>query len=126
MKWRRGMVALLAGLSTGLLVAPAPAQQRVETGAGAVLRGIDKINAEVSDLELANGEAAKFGRLTVRLRECRYPAEDPAGDAFAFLVIYEGDAGQPVFSGWMIASSPSLNAMEHPRYDIWVLRCKTG
>ncbi|MGB0800115.1 MAG: DUF2155 domain-containing protein, partial [Planktomarina sp.] len=28
--------------------------------------------------------------------------------------------------GWMVASSPALNALEHPRYDIWVLRCKTS
>jgi hypothetical protein len=31
----------------------------------------------------------------------------------------------PVFSGWMIASSPALNAMDHPRYDVWLLRCQT-
>lgn len=32
--------------------------------------------------------------------------------------------GQPVFKGWMFASSPSLNAMEHPTYDVWVIDCK--
>jgi hypothetical protein len=31
----------------------------------------------------------------------------------------------PVFSGWMIASSPALSAMDHPRYDVWILRCDT-
>ena len=28
-----------------------------------------------------------------------------------------------VFSGWMYASSPGLSALEHPVYDIWVIRC---
>ena len=28
-----------------------------------------------------------------------------------------------VFSGWMFSSSPPLNALEHPVYDIWVLSC---
>jgi len=32
---------------------------------------------------------------------------------------------KPVFKGWMIASSPALNALDHPRYDVWVLRCIT-
>jgi hypothetical protein len=29
----------------------------------------------------------------------------------------------PVFSGWMVASSPALSALDHPRYDVWVLNC---
>ncbi|MBR1545006.1 MAG: DUF2155 domain-containing protein, partial [Alphaproteobacteria bacterium] len=32
--------------------------------------------------------------------------------------------GKVVFSGWMFSSSPSLVAMEHPNYDIWLLECK--
>jgi hypothetical protein len=30
-----------------------------------------------------------------------------------------------VFSGWMFASTPALNALEHPVYDVWVIDCKT-
>ncbi|MGE0409104.1 MAG: DUF2155 domain-containing protein [Amphiplicatus sp.] len=30
-----------------------------------------------------------------------------------------------IFSGWMFASSPALNPLEHPIYDIWVIDCKT-
>lgn len=30
-----------------------------------------------------------------------------------------------IFSGWMFASSPALNSMEHPVYDVWVIDCKT-
>ena len=32
--------------------------------------------------------------------------------------------GTPLFSGWMFASSPALNALEHPVYDVWVIDCK--
>jgi len=117
---KRGVAAaLLTCVSTGT------AAQQVEQGTGAVLRGLDKVNASVTDLELANGGAVEFGRLTVRLKECRYPAGDPAGDAFAFLTITGAEGGETLFSGWMIASSPALHALEHPRYDIWVLRCTT-
>ncbi|MAN73150.1 MAG: cellulase [Henriciella sp.] len=35
----------------------------------------------------------------------------------------EEEAG-PLFSGWMFASSPGLSALEHPVYDVWVIRCK--
>ena len=36
------------------------------------------------------------------------------------------DEERKVFSGWMLASSPSLNGMEHPLYDVWVISCKTN
>jgi hypothetical protein len=39
----------------------------------------------------------------------------------------EGKPADPdrIFSGWMFASSPALNSMEHPVYDVWVIDCKT-
>lgn len=113
-------------LLAGTLPLVAVAQEtEIAGGTGAVLRGLDKVNASVTDLDLAAGASTTFGRLTVRLEECRYPAANPAGEAYAFLVISDTASGKELFSGWMLASSPALNALEHPRYDIWVLRCKT-
>lgn len=88
---------------------------------GAVLRGLDRVNGQLEDHELQAGEAVTLGPLSIRLLECRYPADNPAGDAFARLDIASGE--ETVFRGWMLASSPALNAMDHPRYDVWVLRC---
>ena len=31
-----------------------------------------------------------------------------------------------VFKGWTYASTPGLNAMEHPIYDVWVVSCNDG
>jgi hypothetical protein len=103
----------------------AVAQERVNRGTGAVLRALDKITTEIRDLDLAAGEAALVGSLRVRLDQCRYPADNPAGDAFARVVIDETETGEILFDGWMLASSPALNALEHPRYDVWVMRCTT-
>ena len=33
--------------------------------------------------------------------------------------------GVNIFRGWMFASSPALNPLEHPVYDVWVIACKT-
>lgn len=118
------MRALACALA--LLTAPATAYaQDVAFGTGAVLRALDKVTGEVADLTLRDGEQAQFGRLTVELAQCRYPADSPASDAFAFLTIRERDEDKPRFSGWMIASSPALNALDHPRHDVWVMRCTT-
>ncbi len=35
-------------------------------------------------------------------------------------------AATPIFVGWMIASAPALNALDHPRYDVWMLSCLTS
>jgi hypothetical protein len=107
------------------LAGTASAQGAVETGTGGILRVLDKVNGDVVDMALGNGESAGLGRLTVRLGECRYPEGDPAADAFAFVTVKEEDREAAVFQAWMIASSPALSAMEHPRYDVWVLRCTT-
>ncbi|UWQ93401.1 DUF2155 domain-containing protein [Rhodobacteraceae bacterium M382] len=95
-------------------------------GQGAVLRGLDKVNGKTADFELLNGATAEMLGLLVTLGECRYPADNPTGDAFAFLIIRDPESGQVQFEGWMVASSPALNALDHARYDIWVLRCMTS
>lgn len=118
------MIRALVGLIVIALGCAAAAQEVAVEGKGAVLRGLDKVNGQVSDLDLATGDVTGFGSLTVELGECRYPKENPEGDAYARLVIREGAGGRVIFSGWMLASSPALNALEHPRYDVWVLRCR--
>jgi len=109
-----------------VFASPAYAQQAATTANGAVLRGLDKINGETVDLEMSVGQVAEFGRLQITLLECRYPEGNPAGDAFAALDVREKSQEGPVFSGWMIASAPALNAMDHARYDVWVMRCTTS
>lgn len=97
--------------------------QQALTGLGGELRVLDKLNGTVTDVELSNGESRQLGFLNLRLEECRYPRSNPSGDAFADLTVTYRDQPDPVFAGWLIASAPALNAMEHPRYDVWVLRC---
>lgn len=102
---------------------PGVAQQDALSGKGAVLRGLDKVNGQTVDVQLQNGGRAEVFGLTVDLADCRYPAENPTGDAFAFLTVLETGKASVQFQGWMVASSPALNALDHSRYDVWVLRC---
>jgi hypothetical protein len=97
----------------------------VALGTGAVLRGLDKVDGQITDMALPNGMVAEIGRLSVELIECRYPEGESVVDAYALMTIRDIATSNILFSGWMLASSPALNALEHPRYDVWVLRCKT-
>ena len=109
----------------------AQAEQTTVTAAatqsgGGVVRVLDKTSGSTLDLELARGQTGAMGALTVTLDDCRFPTDNPSGDAFEHLTIHYRAAAEPVFSGWMFASSPALNAMDHPRYDVWALRCSTS
>ncbi|MEL6571966.1 MAG: DUF2155 domain-containing protein [Pseudomonadota bacterium] len=107
-------LAMMPGLATA---------QSATTALGADLRVLDKLNGIVTDVSLRAGETATLGYLSVNLKECRFPRDNPNGDAFAELLVMYRDNETPAFEGWLIASAPALNAMEHPRYDVWVLRC---
>ena len=117
--------ALAATLALAVFV-PAAAQQQGISGTGAVLRGLDKVNGQTVDVRVPSGGRAEAFGLTVDLADCRYPAENPTGDAFAFVTIRDTGHTDIRFQGWMIASSPALNALDHSRYDVWVLRCITS
>lgn len=99
------------------------------THAVTVMRGLDKITAEITELELPAGEPVQFGSLSITARACwsRPPEEPP--ETYAFLEIDDtAKAGDDkrIFTGWMMASSPALNSLEHPIYDVWVINCKTA
>ncbi|MBW6417004.1 DUF2155 domain-containing protein [Celeribacter sp. PS-C1] len=101
-------------------------QENVVSASGATVRALDKLTGEVADLTLETGGGEVFGRIEVFLGDCRYPEDNPSGDAYAYLVVRAQGSDAPVFSGWMVASSPALNAMDHQRYDIWPLSCSTS
>lgn len=118
-------LGLFAGLPALAFAQMAPAVQTATAG-GAEFRVLDKINGEAADLSLRNGAESSVWRMQVELRECRYPVGNPSGDAYAFVTLRHQGQSEPVFRGWMIASSPALNALDHPRYDVWVIRCSTS
>jgi len=87
------------------------------------LRGLDTLNGRTQDIDMRVGETARLGHLEIIADTCRVPRDDPAADAFAFLRIRDDREGNARFSGWMFASSPALSALDHPRYDVWVVSC---
>lgn len=117
----------LCGLSVIAMTAlPVAAQDGFATAPAAALRALDTVSGAVGDLELKAGQTTDFGHLRITLQECRYPADDISSDAFALITIIDRLQNAKVFDGWMIASSPALNALDHARYDVWVLRCRTS
>lgn len=100
----------------------------------ATLRGLDKITGRSTDFDVVVGEIYNFGSLEIDMKVCyQKPPEEPPESA-AFLQIVStrpmeselapvDDETPLIFSGWMFASSPGLNALEHSVYDVWVIEC---
>ena len=92
----------------------------------AVLQGLDKTTARVSTFELNINERGTFGTLIIKVRACRKrpPTEPPESAAYVEVLDKKiGEEPTDLFAGWMFASSPTLNSLEHPVYDVWVLKC---
>ncbi len=101
-------------------------------GTMAILRGLDKISAETRDFNAPIGETVQFGTLSISMNYCRKTPPEEQPEVYAFMGIkdrrtdgagQESD-GEEIFTGWMFASNPALNALEHSIYDVWVLDCK--
>ena len=91
----------------------------------AFLRGLDKMAGKSTDLEININNDIIFGSLKIKLNECRYPSNNPTGDGFAHLKIDNLLTDNREFQGWMVASSAALMSLDNPRYDIWLIKCKT-
>ena len=93
----------------------------------AVFSGLDKITGRIINFDVAINETVRFGALEVTPRACysRPPTEAPATDGFIEVdeLTLQGEIKR-IFSGWMFAASPGLNAVEHPIYDVWLTDCK--
>ena len=93
----------------------------------AIFAGLDKILGQTTTFEAKIGEEKKFGGLVVKADVChsRPITEDPKTVAFVEVDEARTDGSRKrIFSGWMFAESPGLNAVEHPLYDVWLVGCK--
>lgn len=92
----------------------------------AQMQAMDKITGRVSKIEVPVGGEVKFGSLSIVVRSCKTRPEEETPDDFAFADItdktLQGEIVN-IFRGWMISSSPATHAVEHPIYDVWLLKC---
>ena len=88
-----------------------------------------EFNSRKSDLKPQEGDPVESDIVAADLRVLPI---NPVGDMPAIAEAPAPEAperpqaeGVNVFRGWMFASSPALNPLEHPVYDVWVIDCTT-
>ena len=117
-------LAAVAFVCLGAGVMPAAAQ--AIQNPIAIFAGLDKITGRITTFEIPVNEVRRFGALNVYPRICnsRPPTEEPKTTSFVQVDENLINGGtRRIFSGWMLAESPGLNAVEHPVYDVWLIGC---
>lgn len=113
---------------------PPPPPGRRQRRRVAIVEAVDKITAERMRFEVeVGGRPVRFQKtLIFTARACEVSAPDElVEDSIAYLEVDIQPRGvlqsaepREIFRGWMFASAPAVNGLEHPIYDAWVVGCK--
>ena len=122
---RRFLAVALAAAALGMAAGPSEAA-RVENPVAA-FSGIDKITGRITNFDVYIGETVQFGALQVTPKVCYSRDDTEAQKITSFVEVDEITLDRKIrriFTGWMFADSPGLNAVEHAVYDVWLTECK--
>lgn len=115
------ILGLLVALTSSTVVQAAQVEMNT-----AQMQAMDKITGRVSLIEVPVGGEISFGTFSVVVRSCQARTEDEIPENMAFVDVTDKSFDQEeynIFKGWMFSSSPSVHAVEHPIYDVWLLKC---
>jgi hypothetical protein len=119
--------AALAIAASSIFLAPQLALAAKIKNPVAVFSGLDKITGRTTSFDVYVDETVQFGALQVTPRVCYSHDETEAQKIDAFVEVDEITLDRKIrriFTGWMFAASPGLNAVDHPIYDVWLTGCK--
>ncbi|WP_339759076.1 DUF2155 domain-containing protein [uncultured Hoeflea sp.] len=125
-KLARSAGALLVA-ATGFVAHAVPSHAARIENPVAVFSGIDKITGRITTFDVYVGETVQFGALQVTPRVCYSRDETEAPKTTTFVEVDEITLDRKIrrlFTGWMFADSPGLNAVDHAVYDVWLKDCK--
>ena len=92
------------------------------------IKALDKITAKTSTIRLALGEKKFFGFLEIKALKCHLSENSDFTDTVAYLQVKDLSAKNNnqvfLFNGWTFASSPTLQSIDHPIYDLWITSCE--
>jgi hypothetical protein len=106
----------------------APALAQPIANPVATFAGLDKITGRITRFDVYIDETVLFGALELTPRACYSRPPTETQRVSAFLEVDQRSltgTSKRIFTGWMFADSPALNAVDHAVYDVWLIECKT-
>ena len=120
------LLPLAALASFGLVI---PALSQPIANPVATFAGLDKITGRITQFDVYIDETVLFGALEITPRACYTHPVTEAQRTSAFLEVDQRSltgTSKRIFTGWMFADSPALNAVDHAVYDVWLIECKVS
>lgn len=122
-----GLKGIANCLALAVAVSAAPAHAQAISNPVAVFTGLDKITGRITIFDVYIDETVQFGSLQLTPRVCYSRPQTEAQSVSAFVQVDEVSLQatmERVFSGWMFADSPALNAIDNAVYDVWLIDCR--
>jgi len=92
------------------------------------IKALDKITAKTSSIRVAVGEKKSLGSLEISALKCSVSEKKDNPDTVAYIQVKDlsnkNNDQVFLFNGWTFASSPTLQAIDHPVYDLWITDCE--
>ncbi|WP_332715039.1 DUF2155 domain-containing protein [Pelagibacterium mangrovi] len=114
-------------VATGFVAGALPAYGQLISNPVAVFNGLDKITGRITVFDVYIDETVQFGSLQLTPKVCYSRPTSQAQSVTAFVQVDEVSLRatvERVFSGWMFADSPALNAVDNAVYDVWLVDCR--
>ena len=117
---------MYAVASVALLFSVNNANSKEISTNSAIMQAMDKVTGVVNKISVPVNSKVSFGDFSLVLRECKKTPAEETPENFAFVDVADKSFGKDeynIFRGWLISSTPGINAIEHPIYDVWLLEC---
>ncbi|MBY7649554.1 MAG: DUF2155 domain-containing protein [Candidatus Liberibacter europaeus] len=122
MRYKVLLLTLFFLVESSTIVQSARLENRI-----AEFAAMDKITSRVLKFDVEINKSVQFRSLKIVPRVCysRDGHESPRVDSFVEISeMSTKEVASSIFSGWMFADSPAMNAVDHPIYDVWLIKCK--
>lgn len=112
-------------MALGCFAACSAVAAEIPTNA-ALMQAMDKVTGRVNKITVPVNSKVAFGDFSLVLRACKKRPAEEIPENFAFVDVTDKSFGADeynIFRGWLLSSTPGINAIEHPIYDVWLLEC---
>ena len=105
-------------------------EEQIDSNGKAVinLTALNKITAKTSFIKIPIGDKKFFGSLEIKGLKCQFIEESNLSDTIAYVQVKDLSKKDNdrvfLFNGWIFASNPTFQSIDHPIYDLWITSCE--
>ncbi len=100
---------------------------QIDIGKNVDIKILDKLSSKNKLLNVKVGEDYIFKNLALKVLKCQNSKFDDNPEITSYLQVRDLNNKNNnevfIFNGWTFSSSPSIQAFDHPVYDLWILKC---